>query len=415
MSLPYALAGLSWIAGMIILLVSAVSALFCAILLAKLHHHDDRRHIRYRDLSSHILGKHKMYSGAVVCVFQYLASFGIGVANIILSAQMINAIWALYCGNTCSTMHPTYWTIITGAVCLLLSTLVPDLAAMDLVVLFGGMFTVVYTVIALVLTFQQADDILGGQPPSYDLQGSSANKAFTFLNSIGIIMFAFGNSIVPEMQATLGLEPNTLSSERPMIIGMSVSFAAIIANYTLVTVVGYYKFGAAAPGFLLTPFTHPAWAVTLANALCIFQMLAAFYVYVFPLYEAVETKVLKRTRVPWVRRVSEDAKAGTRTVSPSFFLRLLVRGPFVVVFTVIAAAIPFFTSIMGFLGAIGFTPLTYVLPAALYLEAKGDGLQRWQWWGLFSFAVVFTVLGLGAAVGSLRTIIVTASTFTFFP
>lgn len=200
-----------------------------------------------------------------------------------------------------------------------------------------------------------------------------------------------------------------------MIIGTLASFAVIGGFYILVSIVGYLNFGAAAPGFLLQAFSTPRWLLTMANAMCSFQMFVACHVYAFPLYENTETALLKRLGPArgWARHVRRDDR-GQKWVSPSLALRLLVRTPFILVFTFIAAALPFFTAIVGFLGALGFTPLTYLLPAYLFLTARSVHLVRWQRIGLWAFIIFFTIFGLAAAVGSMRSIIVSASTFDFF-
>lgn len=138
-------------------------------------------------------------------------------------------------------------------------------------------------------------------------------------------------------------------------------------------------------------------------------------IYALPLFEQVETWLLKRSHPPaWMRR-KHSSTDDTAWVQPSLALTLLTRPPFILASTTIAAALPFFSSVLGLVGAVGLTPLTYVLPVVLYLEAHKGSLPRWQRLGLVAFAALFTVIGCGAAIGSIWLIITTASTWHWFP
>lgn len=217
------------------------------------------------------------------------------------------------------------------------------------------------------------------------------------------------------MQATLATVPPKNTTVRPMIQGTLASFAVMGGLYTFVSIIGYLKFGAAAPGFLLQAFNTPKWALAMANGMCCFQMFICGAIYAIPLYEACETPLLKRLgpACGWARHERKD-DLGQKWVRPSLALRLLVRSPFILAFTFIAAALPFFTAVMGFIGAVCFTPLTFVMPAYLFLKARSGTLALWQRVGLWAFLIFFSLFGLGAAVGSMRSIVVSASTFDFF-
>lgn len=70
--------------------------------------------------------------------------------------------------------------------------------------------------------------------------------------------------------------------------------------------------------------------------------------------------------------------------------------------------------IMGAVGALGFTPMTYVLPLVLYLVARGPSLPAWAWWGNAGLAAALTLAGLAAAVGSIRLIVENIRTYQFY-
>lgn len=192
LALPYAMAQLGWVGGVLTVVLSGAAALFTTILLALLHHHDGKRHIRYKDMSRSIIGVSRFNSEMVVSALQLTCSFGVAVAAIILNAQLLGTIWQLYCSpDQCSIMNNSRWTAVVGAVSLLIAQ-IPDLGALDFAVIFGGVFTVTYSVIAIVLSFNQAPSDV-----SYALVGSTAGKTFNFLNALGIVTFCYANSLVP--------------------------------------------------------------------------------------------------------------------------------------------------------------------------------------------------------------------------
>ena len=70
--------------------------------------------------------------------------------------------------------------------------------------------------------------------------------------------------------------------------------------------------------------------------------------------------------------------------------------------------------IMGLVGAVGFTPVTYTLPLVLYLTARGRGLPAWAWWANAALCVAMTLAGAAAAVGAVRLIVVDISNWRFY-
>lgn len=118
-------------------------------------------------------------------------------------------------------------------------------------------------------------------------------------------------------------------------------------------------------------------------------------------------------RQRWMHRQVESKDGGKARV-PSALLILVVRTLILALCTLFSAALPFFSSIMGLIGAVGVGPLTFVLPAVLVLLAHGKEMPRWQWWFDFSFAAVWGGTCLIAAVGAMQQIIMTASTWEFW-
>lgn len=77
------------------------------------------------------------------------------------------------------------------------------------------------------------------------------------------------------------------------------------------------------------------------------HVLASYQVFSHPIFDAVETAVLSKR-------------------SPTTTKRLVLRGTgrsmYVVLVTFVAAILPFFADLMGLIGAVGFIPMTFVMP-----------------------------------------------------
>jgi len=69
---------------------------------------------------------------------------------------------------------------------------------------------------------------------------------------------------------------------------------------------------------------------------------------------------------------------------------------------------------MGFIGSVGFGPLTYALPTVMYLVAEGEGMSRLKWWFNIAFIIFWLLASVLGAVGSMYAIVTTASTYKFF-
>jgi amino acid permease len=93
-------------------------------------------------------------------------------------------------------------------------------------------------------------------------------------------------------------------------------------------------------------------------------------------------------------------------------VRLISRTILIVLGCFIACLLPFFGDIMGFIGAIGFTPMDFILPQFLWIAAyKPKGPKKW-----FALLVagIYTIIGIMAAIGAVRSIVNNAVTYHLF-
>lgn len=100
----------------------------------------------------------------------------------------------------------------------------------------------------------------------------------------------------------------------------------------------------------------------------------------------------------------------TRNVVP----RLVSRSLSVIAATTLAAMLPFFADINSVIGAFGFMPLDFVLPVVFYHLTFKPSSKSPIFWLNASIGVVFSVLGVIAAVAAVRQIGLDAKNYRLF-
>ena len=103
-------------------------------------------------------------------------------------------------------------------------------------------------------------------------------------------------------------------------------------------------------------------------------------------------------------------QSSARNVVP----RLIFRSAAVVSVAVIAAMLPFFGDIAGLIGAFGYLPLDFVLPAVFYNFTFRPPISGVRFWINTVIAVVFAGVAVVASVASVRQIIVDAKGYRLF-
>lgn len=89
------------------------------------------------------------------------------------------------------------------------------------------------------------------------------------------------------------------------------------------------------------------------------------------------------------------------------------------VITLVSAAMPFFGDFVSVCGAVGFTPLDFVLPALALLKTRATmpddpGLQRAVKMLCAAVAILFSAIGALACIGAIRSIALDVKTYKFF-
>lgn len=228
--------------------------------------------------------------------------------------------------------------------------------------------------------------------------GSPWSRFTAIANAIATMAFAWGgHNIACEIQATLPMPP---SSVRPMMRSVHATFWLAAACYGAVAVAGFWAYGSAVtPNVLLGMGKAPGAGAAMkaviaaANAAVVVHVLAGYQVYLFPLVDMSEGLALKHR------------------ILPTLPFRLVTRSAIVVFIGFVACAIPFFSAILGILGAISVTPTTFMMPCVLWLHlgpgGRGAGWWRtraaladWTWWAAVIALTLSTLVMVLGTIGA---------------
>ena len=109
---------------------------------------------------------------------------------------------------------------------------------------------------------------------------------------------------------------------------------------------------------------------------------------------------------------NEEVPANAEGFLLPFWMRLVVRSTYVLLLTLLASIMPFFSAFAGLVGAVTFFPLAIYFPFACYRKVypvtPGFSAFLWVIWG------VTGLIAIAATIGAVRTIIVGWSTFEIF-
>ncbi|CAL8999782.1 unnamed protein product [Prunus brigantina] len=398
LSLPYAFTFLGWAAGIFCLVIGAIVTFYSYNLLSLVLEHNAQlghRHLRFRDMAHDILGPG--WSRYFVGPSQFLVCYGAVVACTLLGGQCMKAVYLL--SNPTGTMKLYEFVIIFGCLMLFLAQ-IPSFHSLRHINLVSVVLCLAYSVCTAAACIYIGSSSKGPHK-DYSLKGNTQNRVFGVFNANAIIATTFGNGIIPEIQATIA--PPVKGK---MFKGLCLCYAVVTMTFSSVAISGYWAFGNQAEGLILNNFLDdgkplvPKWFIFLTNLFTILQLSAVGVVYLQPTNEVLE-------------RAFVDPKSkefSTRNVIP----RLIFRSLSVVLATTIAAMLPFFGDINSVIGAFGFIPLDFILPVVFYNLTFKPSKKSPIFLLNTTIAVVFSILGVIAAIAAVRQISLDAKNYRLF-
>ncbi|KAJ6736199.1 hypothetical protein OIU85_018406 [Salix viminalis] len=198
---------------------------------------------------------------------------------------------------------------------------------------------------------------------SYSVQGSSSLKRFKAFNALGVIAFFIWRR---------NASRNTEHKVQP---------------------------------YILASLTFPEWTIVMANLFAVIQISGCYQIYCRPTYAYFEKNMLR-------------SNTASHFPLKNHLIRLVCTSIYIVLITLIAAAMPFFGDFVSICGAIGFTPLDFVFPAIAYLKSgrmpKNTELRISVQILNLAIATWFSVVAVLGCIGAVRFIVEDIKTYKFF-
>lgn len=413
LSLAWAIAQLGWIAGPTVMLLFSFVSYYTAVLLADCHRSGDpitgRRNYTYMEVVQSNLGGFQVKMCGLI---QYLNLFGTAVGYTIAASISMMAIKRSNCFHASGGKNPCQissnpYMILFGITEIIFSQ-IPDFNQLWWLSIMAAVMSFTYSSIGLVLGIVKVAEngTIKGSVTGISIGSvTQAQKIWGSFQALGNIAFAYSYSmILIEIQDTIKSPP---SESKTMKKAALLSIAVTTAFYMLCGCMGYAAFGDVAPGNLLTGFGffNPYWLLDIANAAIVIHLVGAYQVYCQPLFAFVEKWAAHKW--PQSKFISKEIKIpipGLGHYNLNLF-RLVWRTIFVIISTVLSMVLPFFNDIVGFLGAIGFWPLTVYFPVEMYIAQKK--LPRWstKWVCLQMLSIACLIISVMAAVGSIAGVV----------
>ncbi|XP_043687132.1 GABA transporter 1-like [Telopea speciosissima] len=398
LTIPFAVASLGWIGGVVFLMIAAMVTFYSYNLVSLVlehHAHKGKRFLRFRDMANDILGPG--WGRYFVGPIQFLLCFGCVIACILLGGQCMKTIYLL--SRPDGTMKLYEFVVILGAFTLVLVQ-IPSFHSLRHINLLSLILCLAYNICATAASVYIGNSNKA-PPKDYSVQGNTGNRIFNAFNAIAIIATEYGCGIIPEIQATIA--PPVKGK---MFKGLCVCYTVVIITYFSVAISGYWAFGNQAASILLSNFISngeplvPKWFLYMINTFTFIQVTTVGLVYLQPTNEILESMFAD----------PQKGEFSNRNVVP----RLISRSISVAIATLISAMLPFFGDINALLGAFGFIPLDFILPMIFFnLTFRPTKLSPIFWLNIL-IATIFSVVAVISAVAAVRQISLDAGTYRLF-
>ncbi|GAA0141754.1 hypothetical protein LIER_02823 [Lithospermum erythrorhizon] len=404
LSLGWGVAQLGWIGGVTTLAVFSAITVYTSGLLADCYRAPltGKRNYSYMEAVKNNLGGKKYKACGMV---QYANLCGMIIGYTITASISMAAVEKSNCFHKrgrnfpCSASHNPYM-IGLGIIEIFLSQ-IPNFHQLSWLSVVAAFMSFGYSSIGFGLGLAK---VVSGETARTSLTGietgeDTSEKTWKMFRALGNIAFAYTFSqVLVDIQDTLkSSPPENKVMRKANVIGLSVA----TSFYMMCGCFGYAAFGKDTPDNLLTGFGfyEPFWLVDMANLFIVIHLVGAYQVFIQPVFSAFE----QWARSKWP---DSDFVMGEHHVEICplriNFLRLTWRTAFVILATLVAMIMPFFNSVLAFLGALGYWPLTVYFPIEMYIAKKKIPKWSCRWLGLELINLVCLIVALAAACGSIQ-------------
>ncbi|KAL6977169.1 Sodium- and chloride-dependent GABA transporter 1 [Sarracenia purpurea var. burkii] len=197
LSLPYAVAMMGWVGGVISLTAAGLVTFYSYNLLSLvLEHHAQmgKRQLRFRDMAHDILGPG--WGTYFVGPLQMGICYGAVIACILLGGQSLKFIYLL--SRPEGPMQLYQFVIIFGALMLVVAQM-PSFHSLRHINLISLILCLAYCACATVAAIYIGES-KNAPTKDYSVKTEGVNRVFGYFNAISIIATTYGNGIIPEIQ-----------------------------------------------------------------------------------------------------------------------------------------------------------------------------------------------------------------------
>ncbi|CAJ1972323.1 unnamed protein product [Sphenostylis stenocarpa] len=407
LALAWAMAQLGWIAGIGSIITFSSISIFTYSLVADCYRYPDpvtgnRNYTYMQAVKAYLGGTMHVACGLV----QYTKLAGITVGYTITSSTSLVAIRKAICfhnkGNAASCKFSNNPFMIGFGILQIFLSQIPNfheltwLSTAAAITSFGYVFIGSGLCLSVILSGKgAATSITGTKLPLED----KLLKVFTAMGNIALACTYA--TVIYDIMDTLKSHPaENKQMRRANVLGVT----AMTILFLLCSGLGYAAFGDNTPGNILTGFTEPFWLVALGNGCIIIHMIGAYQVMGQPFFRIVEMGA----NMVWPHSdfINKEYPFMIGSVMVRFNLfRLVWRTIFVILATILAMIMPFFSEVLSLLGAIGFGPLVVFFPIQMHIAQKQIRKLSLRWCCLQFLSCLGFVISLAAVVGSIHGII----------
>lgn len=284
--------------------------------------------------------------------------------------------------------------VIMGAVVFVIS-LLPDLSEAWPVSVVGSVaaFLIVsYALAGSSLWIERCDR---SENDYHDGGTIGIDPVFNIMSAAGSFLFGYGfHSIVPDITSSLHIHEKQ-ERVRQMMTAVKLSFSFVGSSYIVIACLGYAAFGMSVSSNVMDSIGNvmgdgPMYVIWAFIAVKTATEAAAYNQASF---------ALLRESFGLANRSNEDhlpaANAG------AWAIEMATRLTWTLSATILALFIPYFSDLTAITSAIGFTPLSFVLPMMFWNKKNEKNAPRWRVRMHYAFMVVFILLALMALIGAI--------------
>ncbi|XP_068471996.1 amino acid permease 8-like [Phaseolus vulgaris] len=407
LALAWAMAQLGWIAGIGSIITFSAISIFTYSLVADCYRYPDpvtgqRNYTYMQAVKAYLGGTMHVLCGLV----QYTKLAGITVGYTITSSTSLVAIRKAICfhraGNAASCKFSNNPFMIGFGILQIFLSQIPNfheltwLSTAAAITSFGYVFIGSGLCLSVVLSGKgAATSITGTKLPLED----KLLKVFTAMGNIGLACTYA--TVIYDIMDTLKSHPaENKQMKRANVLGLT----AMTILFLLCSGLGYAAFGDNTPGNILTGFTEPFWLVALGNGCIVIHMIGAYQVMGQPFFRIVEMGA--NMVWPHADFINKEYPLMMGNVVVHFNLfRLVWRTIFVILATILAMVMPFFSEVLSLLGAIGFGPLVVFFPIQMHIAQKQIRKLSLRWCCLQFITSLGFIVSVNAVIGSIHGII----------